>query len=194
MIHILKRLLKYTLYFILAVTVFTAGLVTYLVWFQPAFHFPKPTGQHAVGVKAYHWIDTSRRETLYQDLEHPYRELMVKVWYPAQAPIQNMPSTPYAPYAIDYFKTKKPLIWLLVLSRPMYVYAQTDMPLTPDIPQFSVIIFSPGFRGVQDANTAHCEELASQGYIVVSIAHPYDNSVVQFPGGRIADGLCWVFV
>ncbi len=40
-----------------------------------------------------------------------------------------------------------------------------------------------------DGNSAQCEELASHGYIIVGISHPYDNCIVQFPDGRIADGL-----
>jgi predicted dienelactone hydrolase len=57
------------------------------------------------------------------------------------------------------------------------------------MPQFPVIIFSHGFRGTRDTNTAQCEELASYGYIVVGISHTYDSCVVQFPDGRIVDGL-----
>jgi len=40
-----------------------------------------------------------------------------------------------------------------------------------------------------EGNTSKCEELASHGYIVVGTSHPYDNSIVQFPDGRIIDGL-----
>ena len=55
--HILKRLLKYFLYFISGAAILAAGLVAYLIWFQPAFYFPKPTGAYSVGVKTYHWIE-----------------------------------------------------------------------------------------------------------------------------------------
>ena len=55
----------------------------------------------------------------------------------------------------------------------MFSYAKSDLSLTADISKFPVIIYSPGFRGILDGNTAQCEELASQGYIVVAISHPY---------------------
>lgn len=185
----LKRILKYLLYAIIGIIALFTGFVIYLIWLQPAFYFPKPSGQYAVGVKTYHWVDTKRKEVLSDDPAHPNRELMVKVWYPSYEHIQDKPSTAYAPYCVQYFRQNQPLIWLLGLSRLMYVYAKPDLPIAIEKTPFPVVLFSPGFRGYQDANTAQCEELASHGYIVVGMTHPYDNSVVQFPDGRIADGL-----
>ena len=195
----MTKTLKYFLTFLALLLTIVAALIAYLAWFQPPFYFPKPTGSYAVGTKMYHWIDTDRKEILYQDTQHPYRELMIKMWYPTSSRLrrtgpgsQNIPekpSTPYAPYAIDYYKTNKPLLWLLALSRPMYVYTQPDLPIATEGAPIPVILFSPGFRGFQDANTAQCEALASHGYVVVGLTHPYDNSVVQFPDGRVADGL-----
>ena len=191
----MSQFLKYLFSFISSVVVSSAGFIVYLIWFQSPFYFPKPTGQYSVGTKTYHWIDTKRKELHDNNPAHPFRELMVKIWYPstlklrrtgpAQGKSAEKPTTPYAPYFVDYFKKNKPLIWLALLSRPMYCYAKPDATLTTDIPQLPIIIFSPGFRSIYDGNTSSCEELASQGYIVVGISHPYNNSVIQFPDGRV---------
>jgi dienelactone hydrolase len=191
--------LKYFLYAFSAAAIATTCFVSYLLWAQPPFYFPRPTGPYSIGFKTYHWIDTKRKELYATDPAHPNRELMVKIWYPAsprlrrtsptQEPLPEKPTTPYAPYCIHYYKQNQPSLWLLALSRPMYVYAKSDLPIASEYSPFPVILFSPGFRGFQDANTAQCEELASRGYVVVGMTHPYDNSVVQFPDGRIANGL-----
>lgn len=49
-----------------------------------------------------------------------------------------------------------------------------------------VVLFSPG-RGIsRSLYSVTLEGLASQGFVVVALDHPYDASVVQFPDGRMA--------
>lgn len=171
-------------------TLLAVGLLVYLLYFQPPFYFPKPTGQYAVGVKIYHWIDTKRKEILAEpvDLAHPYRELMVNVWYPAEGVLPGKPVTPYAPYLFKYLKKISKKNWLLYDSRPVFSYAQPGISLAIDGSRYPVIIFSHGAVLTRDSNTIACEELASHGYIVIGIGHTYDSSLVQFSDGRIIDG------
>ncbi len=197
---LLKRLLKYFLYGVSVAFILTIGPTVYLIWFQPPFYFPKPTGQYAVGVKTYHWVNTSRKETFANDPVHPNRELMVNVWYPttlklrrtspAQGTLAARPSTPYARYLADYYKeNKKTNLACILVSRQIYSYAQLNATLATDVSQFPIIIFSHNYGGASDSNTAQCEELASHGYAVVGISHPYANGIIQFSDGRIADGI-----
>ncbi|MEO8397052.1 MAG: hypothetical protein ABI700_28920 [Chloroflexota bacterium] len=51
--------------------------------------------------------------------------------------------------------------------------------------KFPLLIFSPGFGGVADFYTSLVEEVASHGYIVAALAHPYSLGLVEFPDGRI---------
>ncbi len=177
--------LKYTFYIIAGITFLVAGIFVYLTWFQPPFYFPKPTGQYAVGIKTYHWIDVSRREMLNVDPVHPNRELMVSIWYPAQGTLPEKPTKPYVP-CIPYFQKNQKIAWFLVKhSHSIYSYAHPETFLVNDISQFPVIIFSHGLGCTRDSNIAQCEELASNGYIVVGISHTYDSAAVQFPDGRI---------
>ena len=180
---------KVFFYIVSLVAILASIFIAYLIWFQPAFNFPKPTGPYAIGTKSFHWIDTKRKEIYHDDQAHPNRELMVKIWYPAQGKLSTKPTTLYAPYLINYFKKHYKLIWLLALSRQSYSYAKHSLEIETNVSQLPVIIYSSGFRFTFDSNTAQCEELASYGYIVVGISHPYDNCVVQFQDGRIADGL-----
>ncbi len=62
----------------------------------PVFHFPHPTGPYAIGTLTYHWVDANRPEVFTAD-PNDHRELMVQVWYPANAD----PSSPRAPWVQD---------------------------------------------------------------------------------------------
>ena len=54
-----------------------------------------------------------------------------------------------------------------------------------------MVLFSPGFGASRQLNTAQIEDLASRGYVVVSIDHTYEAPVVEFPGGRMARQVPW---
>lgn len=179
----------------------TTNFVAYLAQWQPSFYFPKPTGSYAVGTHEYHWIDTARRDILSDNTHHPYRELMVKIWYPTsprlrrtgptslklQNNFSEKPTTAYAPYLVNYFKKHDRLAWLAMFSRPLYSYAQAGVPLASGEQKFPILLFSHGFGCTPDMYTAQCEELASHGYIVVGIHHTYASAVVPFSDGRIVD-------
>lgn len=49
-----------------------------------------------------------------------------------------------------------------------------------------VVVYSPGNGSWRNASTALVEELVSQGFVVVTIDHPYDGEAVEFPDGTIA--------
>ena len=49
-----------------------------------------------------------------------------------------------------------------------------------------IIIFSHGITGSRHIHTALAEELASHGYLVVGVDHPYDANLTIFPDGSIA--------
>jgi predicted dienelactone hydrolase len=48
-----------------------------------------------------------------------------------------------------------------------------------------VVLFSPGFGVEHELYAGIIEDLASHGYVVVSIAHPHDASIVEFPDGHV---------
>ena len=47
-----------------------------------------------------------------------------------------------------------------------------------------MVLFSPGLAGVRSQNTAWAQELASHGYVVVALDHPYDSAAVVLADGR----------
>ena len=54
--------------------------------------------------------------------------------------------------------------------------------------RFPVLIFSPGYGGSRLLYSAQVRDLASQGFLVITVDHPYDADFVEFPDGTIITG------
>jgi predicted dienelactone hydrolase len=168
----------------------TAALMVPLYFF-PILKIPEPTGPYTVGVTNYHWVDKNREET-YADPPVEHRELMVRVWYPAELTKEARK----APYALDsetirIVGNKLPLEYRMLLYSWLHAenHSYTDVPMANENQQYPVLVFSPGFGFSPYMYASQMEELASNGYIVYGIDHPYHTEVpTVFPGGRIAEG------
>lgn len=71
---------------------------------------------------------------------------------------------------------------LSLVTTPAYL----DAPIAKQEEGFPVIVFSHGWNGFEAQNTAQAIELASHGYVVVALNHPYGAMVTVFPDGEIA--------
>jgi dienelactone hydrolase len=49
-----------------------------------------------------------------------------------------------------------------------------------------IILFSPGYGGSRLDYTAAMSNLASNGYIVIGVDHPFDTAFIEYPDGRTA--------
>jgi len=155
----------------------------------PVFLPPKPAGPHDVGIADLHLIDTTRAETTTSDPDD-HRELMVRVWYPARAPIDASPE----PFVRDI----EPLYSVLSRGAPFFQPYMLDhlqrvrshsylgAPLADAEERFPVLIFSHGNALYAGQNSLLMEHLASHGYVVFGIDHPYQAAAVRFPDGRVA--------
>ena len=157
----------------------------------PVFSFPSPTGPYAIGTLTYHWVDAARSEVFGA---HPRarRQLMVQLWYPAQA---NSPGPPavYMPDA-DAVTTA----FARIHDKPAFVFghfkyvtthARSSAPAAVDQPRYAVLLFLEGATGFRQMNTFQVEHLVSHGYIVVAIDQPGAAAAVVFPDGHQAAGL-----
>lgn len=151
----------------------------------PEFRLATPTGQYGIGTTTFELVDASRQE-IYPPGSTAHRDLMIQAWYPAQVPAGAKPepywTKPYGPY------------WAYALSVPTftfdYVYSipthsYKDAPLAGGEPAYPVLIFSPGAGGSVDQSTSQMEELASHGYVIFGISHPYEDRAIFYPDGRV---------
>jgi predicted dienelactone hydrolase len=149
----------------------------------PIFRLPEPTGPYAVGTRYFYWVDKSRTDTYTSDPDD-YREVSVQIWYPAELSGNEKP-IPYmrkeaGRAAVEFQNLPSPLLDHFSLVRThAYLNAGVAQIGTP----FPVITYSPS--GLMSAHMALFEELASHGYVVLCIGHPYWNPFVYGADGEV---------
>jgi len=149
---------------------------------------PSPTGPCPIGTLTRHWVDHDRRDIFAGPGAGP-RELMVQLWYPARPD----PGAPRAAY-VDDPRTLEQLALLMELPRSAFAgtgsirtHAVRDAPVAKEQEAYPVLVFSHGRCEVREHNTFQVEELASHGYVVVTIDHPSAASGASFPDGRLVE-------
>ncbi|MFP6621899.1 MAG: hypothetical protein VCC20_00350 [Myxococcota bacterium] len=161
---------------------------------SPMFELPEPTGPHRVGVTRLYVADREREETFTLD-PNDHRELMVRVWYPAE------PESGAEPVAYwEDVEQIGPLMARMLRERFGLAVRDSLADHYADIPTHSyldarpiaspgrlpVLVYSHGYGlAGPNSNTALMEELASRGYWVASIAHTFQTPGVVFDDGRI---------
>lgn len=148
-----------------------------LCWAFPIFDLPKPPGPWAIGIDTIVFADPSRNPRGGRADGSGPRELVVDFWYPAASPADDgtahAPKEPYTTVPSKRF------------SNLLYVQTHARRSLRPDSSTtHPVILFSPSWNGTRREAIVLCEALASEGYIVAAIDHPYGSWVTRFPDGR----------
>ena len=145
---------------------------------QQNTHLLFPTGRLAVGTTVFHWTDSSRHEVLNEE----FRKVAVQLWYPTRDTLDSQ----RAPYregleylesvlnqkTIELYKAVKTNSWL-------------NAPLSNVEDSYPIIIFSHGLGMSRAEYSSLAEELASKGFIVAGIDHPYGADAVVLPDGRV---------
>lgn len=149
------------------------------------FEFPQLKGSYAVGTTTRYLLDTHRKEPHNPQTQ---RELMVYIWYPAKTNKNSLVA--YGQDGVEETKAslrrKGYLEQDLDILNKVYSHAVPEAEVLVKNGPYPVVLFSHGYLGCEpQMYTAFCEELASHGYIAVSIAHTYYASEVKFPDGRI---------
>ena len=148
-------------------------------------NFSIPTGTYGVGKAEYHLIDLGRKETNNQAI---HRELMVHIWYPTDTKTRA-PKTSYDSDAManmrEFIKRESGIpLWLLSGLDATLVYTDNNAKIAASDNSFPAIIATHGSGTMIQHYTWMCEELASQGYVIVGINHTY-MATTRFPDGRM---------
>ena len=150
------------------------------------FELPAPTGKSAVGTTRWVVTDTSREEIFAPGKK---RDIEVVAWYPAAAP-----SSQPAPYIRDGMEEVLSFARLARLGDAFDGLAGVTTHATLDaVPasspgRFPVILFQHGYTGLPSSHTALMEDLASHGWAVLNVIHPYEAT-----GAMLADGTVVTF-
>ena len=173
-----------------------------LLWL-PAFGgvasllLPHPNGPYAVSMFVQTLTDESRMDP-YSPLPHK-REILVSLFTPINRneeccqshAVQYM--TPLVAHGYDqqaaemglYNNTFSSLQLQFCYPNSGSHYVRSSSRTS----KFPILIFSPGLGNSRLIYGAMAQNIASLGYVVITIDHPYDASIVEFPNGKIVKGV-----
>ncbi|MER6300454.1 esterase [Kitasatospora sp. NPDC001539] len=151
---------------------------------------PDPTGPYPIGTTSLKLTDPDREFPLKPGKP---RELMISFWYPTARPATGGDRAPFmAPAAAAHFGSAGSVGQTDYGFEPdrtdwagVRTHARTDAPALPGGKR-PVVLYSAGFGDPRTWGTALVEDLASRGYVVVTVDHTWDASEVEFPDGRLA--------
>ena len=135
------------------------------------FDYPNPTGRFQIGT-SYLFLQDSTRLDAFSNEPEDYRWISVKVLYPAN-PASGAARAPYGNSEFDKSMVEEGIFDPAYLD---HIALQTsasfrDVPFATEGAPWPILIYSSS--GVITANVFLCEELASHGYVVFAVGHPY---------------------
>lgn len=149
----------------------------------PVFEYAPPTGRYGVGTTRLSFVDSARTDPFAPVATQP-RKLLAAVWYPADVS-SGAPRAPFWPSDTDV---------QAAIGLPAFVtshlslvrsHASPDVPLAGARARWPVIIYSHGYNSSPWQNVVQMEDLASHGFVVMSIGHTHDASRLTFPDGEV---------
>lgn len=157
-------------------------LVNFFKIYSVKITLPQTTGKYPVGTKDLHLIDTSRKEKHNNNLT--YRELMVTIFYPGIVIGEN--KNIYAKDVIEIIKKEISQENNISLENFNYLdqivtNSYQNINISDQEINYPIILFSPGYSSSRLLYSSILEELASHGYFVVAVDHPYINHPIIFP-------------
>ena len=145
-----------------------------------AIAVPPPTGPYKVGTSSMRMVDLRRNDPYVANGSK--RELLIRLWYPASL-VQGYQHADYA----------SPKVWRYIsqLTGVDLPSIQTNSLLNAPMASgpHPVVLLTHGYTGTLTDYTFLTEDLASRGYVVVSVAHTYESTAVEFPDGRLVQSV-----
>ncbi len=147
----------------------------------PERPFAPPTGPHAIGMTERLWTDADRPERFTRDPDDA-RSVAVRIWYPTRAGGEGG-----AMYIADMAEFGDGQDFDSVA----HVRTNAIQDAAPAAGPFPVLVYNHGGGWTRFTSTFTTEELASHGYVVVSVGHNGFNKTQFLPDGSsvVADTL-----
>ncbi len=151
---------------------------------------PKPSGPCQLTLNVSQLIETSRKDPWGMD-PTTYRRLMISRFDPVP------PHTCYGEEKVPYMSPAISLAEDAAFAPygiPAGIFASLEMAFCSQPKScepnetYPVVLFSPGLDTTRLLYSMLAQEIASQGFTVITLDHPFDTDIVEFPDGFIADG------
>ncbi|WP_336086949.1 alpha/beta hydrolase family protein [Nocardia sp. SSK8] len=149
----------------------------------PAPSLTTPSGPYAVGSEIFRWVDESRGEPATEADDR--RNVVVQAWYPTTVGsgrqwryLDGLDALPGRVSQIPGF--------LLRESWRIDTHATAQAPVSGERTRWPVVLFSPGYGAPRAFYTGLLTDLASRGFVVLAIDHPYESGVTELADGTVA--------
>ena len=146
---------------------------------------PVPAGKYAVGTFTC-TIYNDREETMYC-APGTMRSIPVRVYYPvAKESVEGLPKARYL--SKEMVQAIKKNFFVPLNYEKMEQAGENrsecyeNAPFLEDM-RFPLILFSHGYGAFRDSNSFLLIELASHGYVVASVGHPYEGMLTELDDG-----------
>lgn len=150
----------------------------------------EPTGEFSVGTQTFE-LESLKRKENYSNDPNDFRRIKYQVWYPAET-VKNFEQ---AKWLSEGTLIPRQLLKSAKFPTPPFILDQLadidshsywDAPLKELEEKYPLVIISHGWRGFREIHSDFAEDLASQGYFVLSIDHTYGSEAVSFSDGKTA--------
>lgn len=171
---------------IVRIVLFLLVLASIAPWtlFLPIPTLTDPQGPYAVGTKIFRWTDPSRAEEVTPDPDDK-RNVVVQAWYPTEQDAKG----PHSSYldGMDSLPEK-------IAGIPRFVFKHYDQiethgvlnaPISKNQHQWPVVLFLTGNSSARAFYTSLATGLASHGFVVLTIDHPFEAMITQLADGQV---------
>lgn len=154
---------------------------------------PDPNGPYSVAMRVHALTDMNRTDPYAPGDAETHRQIVISVLWPIDETtsctpevVSYMPhatAAAYGQYAASMglpdgiFDALRLTFWRVKRVERRKSHAQES--------KYPLALFSPGSGVSLLAYTAIARALASRGYVVVTVDHPYDANIVEFPDGKV---------
>jgi pimeloyl-ACP methyl ester carboxylesterase len=158
---------------------------------QDAIVLPRGTGPYSTSLAIEEWIDTTRPDPF--NATH-LRRIMISRFEPVPSSRCRFEQVPYmAPITAavedeilaDYdYPTGLWKRFVLEVCKEKGVMGKRERIKK----KWPLALFSPGLNTTRLFSSHFAQEIASHGFTVITIDHPYDTDIVEFPNGDVIFG------
>ena len=151
---------------------------------------PSSYGPFNSTLQHFELIDVNRRDPF--NSSH-LRRLMVTRFDPV--PVENCGKAQLVPYMTPEVARVQAEVEVSVgvpqgpyESLRLNICSPTIKNVSQDISRYPVAIFSPGYNTSRLLSSALAQAIATKGYTVLTLDHPYETNVVEYPDGSVIYG------
>lgn len=157
---------------LVGIVVLAIGLIASLG--LPIVKLPAPNGPYIVGSTSLSLLDESRDNSLFGAPDEK-RELYVQIWYPGTIAAGQPPPRVKTFWAELYRGDLDRFTVFSRYLREVKTHSFEDIELSSAQASYPVIVFTHAMGSFAEQNTLLMEHLASHGYVVFGVSHPYTS-------------------